>query len=253
VFYQLAHPTRFLNYARPLKPWLGIVTLLLFAIGLWQALFVSPPDYQHGDTVRIMYVHVPASWFALSVYVLVALTHGIGHIWKHPLADLTAKAIAPIGLCFTVLSLATGALWGKPMWGAWWVWDARLTSMFILMLLYIGYMLLINAYEDPQYGLKAAGVLSLIGVINIPIIKWSVNWWNTLHQPASLTKLSAPSLHHSFIWPLMLMAAAYFSLLLWVGLIRLETEILRRKRQALRTTMQNHHFLESPQREEKTC
>jgi heme exporter protein C len=202
-------------------------------MGLWLSLVGSPQDYQHKDAVRIMYVHVPASWFALAVYVLMALAHGIGHVWKHPLADLMAKAIAPIGLCFTALSVITGSLWGKPMWGTWWVWDARLTSMFILLLLYIGYLLLVNSYEDPSHGLKAGSILCLIGVINIPIIKWSVTWWNTLHQPPSLTKLSAPALHRAFLIPLLVMAGAYFSLLLWVSVIRIEKEILARKRRTL--------------------
>ncbi len=234
MFYHLAHPTRFLNFTLPWRRWLGILTLTLFALGLWLSLFYSPQDYQHKDAVRMMYVHVPASWFALSTYVMMALLHGIGYIWKHPLADMAAKAIAPIGLCLTILSLVTGSIWGKPMWGAWWVWDARLSSMFILMLFYIGYILLIHSYDDQQYALKAGGILSLIGVINIPIIKWSVNWWNTLHQPASITKLSSPSLHNSFLLPLMVMGAAYLCLIVWLSFIRLENEILARKIRTLR-------------------
>lgn len=229
MFYQLAQPTRFLHLTSLIRPYCGWLTVALLSFGLWLALVQSPMDYQHFDAVRIMYVHVPASWLALMTYALMALSHIVGHIWKHPLCDLTALAVAPIGLCFTLLSLITGSLWGKPMWGAWWVWDARLTSMFILLLLYGAYLIMVHSYDDKLFGLRASGVLCMIGAINLPIIKWSVNWWNTLHQPASITKLSAPSLHQDFMAPLLIMASGYVALLLWLGILRIEREVLLRK------------------------
>ena len=234
MFYKLAHPTYFLKYANRIRPWFGFATLAFYMIGLWYALIDSPQDYQHKDAVRIMYVHVPASWLALAIYTSMGLSHAVGYIWKHPLAHIIAKSIAPIGLCLTLLSLITGAIWGKPMWGTWWVWDARLTAMFILMLLYAGYILLIHAYEDFEQGVKVAGVLNFLGLINIPIIKWSVNWWNTLHQPATLTKFSTPSIHPSLLKPLILMALAYSFMVIWIAFIRIEKEILTRKCQVLR-------------------
>ena len=231
--FQYAQPTYFLRMATRIRPYFGVLTLILLTFGLWLSLIHSPMDYQHHNAVRIMYVHVPASWLALSTYAVMAVAHGLGHVYKHPLCDLMAIAIAPIGLCFTILSLITGALWGKPMWGAWWVWDARLTSMFILLLLYCAYMIIINSYDSKTSGLRVGGVLCMIGVINLPIIKWSVNWWNTLHQPASIMKLSSPSLHNDFLLPLAVMAGGYLSLFIWLAIIRLEKEILINKLRAL--------------------
>ena len=153
------------------------------------SLFASPPDYQQGESVRIMYVHVPAAWMALFCYTNMAIAAAVGLIWKHPVADLAAKATAPIGACFTFLALLTGSLWGKPMWGTWWVWDARLTSMLVLFFLYLGYMALHNAFDDPARGVRASSILALVGFVNVPIIKFSVDWWYTLHQPASIVRM----------------------------------------------------------------
>lgn len=253
MFYKLAHPKRFFRFINPVRPFIGLLALILLIFGLWSALFDSPPDYQHLDAVRIMYVHVPASWLALSVYVLMASAHITGYIWKHPLADLMAKALAPIGLCFTVLSLVTGSLWGKPMWGAWWVWDARLTSMFVLLLLYISYHMLINSYDDAERGLKIAGIMCIVGVLNIPIIKGSVEWWNTLHQPASISKLSAPSIHTAFRVPLLVMAAGYYLLMIWVALIRLEKELYQRQWQVLKSKQSSVNHLNDCQSESSSC
>jgi heme exporter protein C len=198
------------------------------------ALFASPPDYQQGETVRIMYVHVPAAWMALFCYTNMAVAAAVGLIWKHPVADLAAKATAPIGACFTFLALLTGALWGKPMWGTWWVWDARLTSMLVLFFLYLGYMALNNAFDDPARGVRASSILALVGFVNVPIIKFSVDWWNTLHQPASIVRMDGPSIHPSMLWPLGLMMAGFTTYYLWVLLLRVRGEIVANKIRALR-------------------
>jgi heme exporter protein C len=173
----LANPARFRRFSQRVLPGLGFATVLMLAVA-------SPPDYQQGESVRIMYVHVPASWMALFCYTSMAAASAVGLIWRHPVAEMAAKATAPIGACFTFLALLTGSLWGKPMWGTWWVWDARLTSVLILFFLYLGYMALESAFDDPARGTRAASILALVGFVNVPIIKFSVDWWNTLHQPA---------------------------------------------------------------------
>ncbi len=229
-----ANPNRFMRLARVLTPWSAGLAVLLTAAGLWFALVDSPPDYQQGETVRIMYVHVPAAWMSLFCYVVMAVSAGVGVIWKHPVADVAAKASAPVGAAFTVITLISGAFWGKPMWGAWWVWDARLTAELVLLFLYLGYIALIHAFDDPARGLKAGAVLALVGVINVPIIKFSVDWWNTLHQPASVVKMGGPSIDGSMLVPLLLMALAFKAYYIYVLLVKMRAEITAGKVRALR-------------------
>jgi heme exporter protein C len=197
--------------------------------GLYLALFASPPDYQQLESVRIMYVHVPSAWMAMFVYSSIAISSAVALIWKHPLADLIAKASAPVGAGFTLICLVTGSLWGKPMWGTWWVWDARLTSVLILFFLYLGYIALNNAFDDPARGAKASAVLALVGAVNLPIIKFSVDWWNTLHQPASVTRLDAPAIHSSMLWPLLLMAMGFTLFYVTILIFRVRSEIAAAK------------------------
>lgn len=203
--------------------------LVLLSMGLYTGLWTSPPDYQQGEAMRIMYVHVPASWMALLVYGFLALMSLFALVWRHPLSEVLAISAAPIGALFTALSLITGSLWGKPMWGAFWVWDARLTSVLVLLFLYGGYWALYKAYSQPQQGIRAASLLALVGAINLPIIKWSVEWWNTLHQPASLTKFSSPSIHSSMLIPLFLMTGAYLFYFISILILRARTELNRRR------------------------
>ncbi|MBL4741299.1 MAG: heme ABC transporter permease [Sneathiella sp.] len=232
--HKFANPARFLRITSAIFPWAAIVTVLLLAVGLYLALFASPEDYQQGATVRIMFVHVPAAWMAMSIYVMMAISSATGLIWKHPVADLSAKAAAPIGACFTFLALVTGSLWGQPMWGTFWVWDARLTSMLILFFLYLGYMAIWGSFDDQSKAGKAAAILVLIGAINVPIIKFSVDWWNTLHQPASVATMDGPKIHSSILTPLLVMGLAYTSLFLTIFIIRVKAEILGRRLRILR-------------------
>lgn len=199
--------------------------MLCLTSGLYFGLFVAPADYQQGETVRIMYVHVPSAWMAMFVYSSIAIASAMALIWKHPLADLIGKASAPVGAGFTVICLVTGSLWGKPMWGTWWVWDARLTSVLILFFLYLGYIALNNAFDDPVRGAKTSAVLALVGAVNLPIIKFSVDWWNTLHQPASVTRLDAPAIHSSMLWPLLLMALGFTLFYFSILILRIRSEV----------------------------
>jgi heme exporter protein C len=230
----LANPTRFLGVANRLLPLLWAGTILTFAIGLYGALVNAPADYQQGETVRIMFVHVPAAWMAMFVYAVMAISSAIAIIFRHPLADTAAKCAAPLGAVFCFLALATGSLWGKPMWGTWWVWDARLTSMFVLMLLYLGYIAVWQAIDDPHRAALVARVVALAGAINLPIVKFSVDWWNSLHQPASVLKIGGPAIHSSILWPLLVMAIAYTLLFLALHLTAMRAEIGQRKIRALR-------------------
>jgi len=232
--HRYANPSRVMRLSRLLQPWLAGATVLLIAAGLYLALVASPPDYQQGESVRIMYVHVPAAWMAMFCYAALAGASAVGLIWKHPVADLAAKATAPIGASFTFLALVTGSLWGKPMWGTWWVWDARLTSVLILFFLYLGYMALQSAFDDPARGAKAAAIMAIVGFVNVPIIKFSVDWWYTLHQPASVFRAGGPSIDASMLWPLGLMAAGFTTYYLYVVLVRLRAEIVAGKIRALR-------------------
>ena len=229
-----ANPERFARLARSLTPWLLGSAIGLLLAGLFLGLFMAPPDYQQGDAARIMYVHVPAAWMAMFVYGCMALASAVAFIWKHPLADVAAKASAPIGCIFTALALITGMLWGKPMWGAWWVWDARLTSVLILFFMYLGYIVLWNAIEDPARAARAARILALVGAINIPIIKFSVDWWNTLHQGATVFRTDGPSITTSMLIPLLVMAVAYNVLYAALLLIRMRAEIAERRLRSIR-------------------
>jgi len=228
-----ANPNRFLRLTSALQPIAMFVALITIGIGLYYALIESPPDYQQSETVRIMYVHVPAAWMAMFCYLALACSSVTALIWRHMLANVIAKSTAPIGATFTLLALATGSLWGKPMWGTWWVWDARLTSVLILFFLYLGYMVLQNAFDDKSRGARSAAILSIVGIINIPIIKFSVDWWNTLHQPASVIKMDGPSIHPSMLTPLILMAVGYTSLYFWILFIRVRAELNTNKIRAI--------------------
>ena len=241
AMHRFANPTRFMRYSAAILPWSGWATAALIAAGLYLALFVAPPDYQQGESVRIMYVHVPAAWMALFVYTGMAVASAMALIWKHPLADIAARGSAPIGACFTFIALATGSLWGKPMWGTWWVWDARLTSMLVLFFLYLGYMALADAFDDPRKGARAAAILALVGFVNVPIIKFSVDWWNTLHQPASVVKLGGPSIHASMLAPLVVMALGFTAFYISVLILRMRAAIVAAKLRALQMAAVEGH------------
>ena len=230
---QYANPARFNLLAGTLLPWLAWPAAFLILIGLYFGLLNSPPDYQQGNTVRIMYVHVPSAWMALFIYTFMAISSAVGLIWKHPIAHLSAQAAAPIGTCFTFICLITGSLWGKTMWGTWWVWDARLTSVLILFFLYLGFIALHNAFDNPTRGERSAAVLGIIGFINVPIIKFSVDWWNTLHQPASVVKMSGPTIHSSMLTPLLIMAVGFTLYFFSLLLLRMKTLMIRRRARAL--------------------
>jgi heme exporter protein C len=229
-----ANPNLFLRIASKILPFAWVITAILFAVGLYGALVTSPPDYQQGETVRIMYIHVPAAALGLYVYVAMAILSAMAYVFRHPLADTSAKAAAPIGAAFCFLALATGSLWGKPMWGTWWVWDARLTSMFVLMLLYLGYIAIWRAFDDLQRATELARIVAIVGVINVPIVKYSVDWWNTLHQPASILRMGGPKIDSSMLWPLLTMIAAYVMLFLCLHLMAIRNEVRERKLRAER-------------------
>jgi heme exporter protein C len=234
MMHRFANPARFMRIANRLLPWCAWAAGACLLAGLWFGLVDSPEDYQQGETVRIMYVHVPAAWMALFIYTMMALASASFLIWKHPLADVAAQAAAPIGAGFAALALITGSLWGQPMWGTWWVWDARLTSVLILFFLYLGYMALIDAFDDPERGAKSAAILSLVGVVNVPIIKFSVDWWNTLHQPASVVKMDGPSIDPSMLVPLLLMAVGFKLYFLALLVVRMRGLIAARRARTLR-------------------
>jgi heme exporter protein C len=230
----LANPARFMRASGKALPWCGWAAGAVIAVGLYLALCVAPPDYQQGDSVRIMFVHVPAAWMALFVYVFVAAASAIALVWRHPLAEIAAQAAAPIGAAFTFVCLVTGSLWGRPMWGAWWVWDARLTSVLVLFFLYLGYIALANAFDDPARGGRAGSVLALVGVVNVPIIKFSVDWWNTLHQGESVFRLGGPTIYVSMLIPLFVMALGFMLLFPALLLLRMRTLLIERKLRAMR-------------------
>jgi heme exporter protein C len=225
----LANPARFRRFSQRVMPSLSFATVLALLVGLYFALVQSPPDYQQGETVRIMFVHVPSAWLSMAGYALLAVLGASLLVWRHPLAALMARAAAPVGACFALVCLLTGSLWGRPMWGTYWVWDARLTSMLLLFFLYLGHIALSRAYDDPDRGDRAAAILALIGAINLPIIKFSVDWWNTLHQPASVARLGGPSIHPAILMPLFWMAGSFLLLFILLVLVRTETEIDRRR------------------------
>ena len=229
----LANPTKFLALTARILPWLAATTAILLAIGFYQSA-TAPDDYQQGATVKIMFIHVPNAWLSMFVWGVMSVAALGTLVWRHPLADVAAKAAAPIGAAFTFLALVTGSLWGRPMWGTFWEWDARLTSVLILFLMYLGLMALWRAAEDPSRAARAAAVLTLVGAINLPIIKFSVDWWNTLHQPASILRMSGSAIDPSILTPLLIMAAAFTLLFFTLHLAAMRNEILRRRVRTMR-------------------
>jgi heme exporter protein C len=232
MIFGLANPQRFMSFTAPVVRWLGVATAILFAVGIWLS-FAAPADYQQGETVRIMFVHVPAAWMGLFVYACLGVASFFSLVWRHVLADAAAKAAAPLGAGFAFLALATGSLWGRPMWGTWWEWDARLTSMLITFLFYLAYMALRAAIDDEQKAARAAAILGLIGLINLPIVHFSVTWWNTLHQGSSVFRLGGPTITLSLLAPLLIMALAYNLLFATLWIVRIRTEIVSRRAAAL--------------------
>lgn len=237
--HRFANPAEFNRLADRILPWAKLVFLASLGYGLYLALFASPSDYQQGESVRIMYVHVPSAWMAMFTYMMVAGASFTAIVWRHPLALLAGKAAAPIGAVFTVLALVTGSLWGKPMWGTFWEWDGRMTSVLVLLFLYLGYMAIWRGIDEEDKAGRAASILALVGVINIPIIKFSVDWWNTLHQPASVIRLDGPTIHSEMLWPLLLLALAFKAYFVIVFLWRMKLEINRRKLSVLRMARVN--------------
>jgi heme exporter protein C len=229
-----ANPQRFVAIARRATSWLLAATAAVLVTGVYLALFVAPPDYQQGEAARIIYVHVPAAWMALFVYACMAVSSAVAFVWKHPLADVAAKASAPIGCVFTALALVTGMLWGQPMWGAWWVWDARLTSVLILFFLYLGYIVLWGAIEEPTRAARAARILALVGALNLPIIHFSVDWWNTLHQGATIFRMEGPAMTASMLVPLLVMALGYNLFYVTFLIVRMRMEVSRRRLRTIR-------------------
>ena len=228
----LANPTRFLAVSGRILPWLWGVTLAALAVGLLLS-FRAPPDYQQGEMVRIMFIHVPFAWLSMACFAVMAVAALGTLVWRHPLADVAAKSAAPIGAAFTFLALVTGSLWGKPTWGTYWVWDARLTSVLILFLIYLGLIALWQAVEDPGKAARAAAILTLVGSVNLPIIKFSVEWWNTLHQGASVFRADGPTIDPSMLWPLLVMAVGMTLLFAALLLMAMRAEILRRRVRAM--------------------
>ena len=230
----LANPSRFLSLAEQLLAWFAMATGAAFAIGLYQALWVAPEDYQQGETVRIMFIHVPAAWLGMLCWTLMSVSALGTLVWRHPLADVALKTAAPLGAAFTFVCLVTGSLWGRPMWGTYWVWDARLTSVLVLFLMYLGLMAIWGTIEDPSRAGRAAAILTLVGAVNLPIIKFSVDWWNTLHQPASVIRMGGPTIDPSILVPLLWMALAFTLLFVTLHAAAMRNEILRRRVRTLR-------------------
>jgi len=233
--FDFANPTRFMSLSRALLPWFVAIAAGALTAGLWLG-FRAPPDYQQGDTVKIMFVHVPAAWVAMMAYGALAVASLLSLVNRHPLADVAAKTAAPLGALFTFLALVTGSLWGKPMWGTYWVWDARLTSFLVLFFLYLGYIALWNAIEDETRAARICAILALVGAVNLPIIEFSVEWWTTLHQGESIFVKGGPLIAAVFLWPLGLMALGYTMLFFSLWLVRIRTEILERR---IRTLLLN--------------
>src|SRR5438128_6513069 len=224
----LANPSRFLTLSGRILPWLSAATLIAFAFGIGQAL-VAPDDYQQGATAKIMFIHVPSAWLSMFIWATMSIAALGTLVWRHPLADVAAKMAAPIGAAFTLQCLITGSLWGRPMWGTYWVWDGRLTSVLVLFLMYLGVIALWRTIEDPARAARAVAILTLVGAINIPIIKFSVDWWNTLHQPASVLRLGGSTIHPTILVPLIVMLVAFTLLFLTLHLAAMRNEIMRRR------------------------
>ncbi|MDC0071267.1 heme ABC transporter permease [Rhodobiaceae bacterium] len=226
---QFVNPGFLVNYIKPLTPWSGGISIILLLVGLWFSLYQSPIDYQQGNAVRIMYIHVPSAWMSMGIYSFIALSSFFGLIYGHITAFTLAKAAAPIGATFTAICLISGSAWGKPMWGTWWVWDARLTSVLILFFFYIGYIVFSKSFNDFSKGEKFSSILAIIGLINLPIIKFSVDYWNTLHQPASISKFGAPSIHIDMLIPLLIMFLAFIFIFIHLLMIRFQLELNNRR------------------------
>jgi heme exporter protein C len=227
----LSNPERFMAFSRWAAPMFGVIAVVLALAGLWLG-FTAPEDYQQGDTVRIMFIHVPAAWMSMFVYACLGGASFLALVFRHALADAAAQAAAPLGAAFTVLALATGALWGRPMWGAWWVWDARLTSVLVLLLFYLAYMALRASLDDEAKAARAGAILALVGVVNLPIVHWSVNWWNTLHQGASVFRKGGPAMTVDYLYPLLLLGLAYMAAFGSLWLVRIRAEVWRRRAEA---------------------
>jgi heme exporter protein C len=227
--HRYANPGGFLRLSGALLPWLIVSGLTIATAGLVWGAFFAPADWQQGDAVRIMYIHVPAAWLASAGYLALAAFSFVSIVWRHPLADLAAAEIGPVGAGFTALCLASGSLWGKPMWGAWWVWDARLTSVLVLLFLYLGHVVVVRAFDDPQRGYRAGAILGLVGVINLPIIKFSVDWWNTLHQPDSITLTGSPTMYLGMLWPLLVCTVGFTLIFAAIFIARLRAAVIERR------------------------
>ncbi|MAV63443.1 MAG: heme transporter HemC [Rickettsiales bacterium TMED269] len=226
---QFVNPGFLVNYIKPLTPWSGGISIILLLVGLWFSLYQSPIDYQQGNAVRIMYIHVPSAWMSMGIYSFIALSSFFGLIYGHITAFTLAKAAAPIGATFTAICLISGSAWGKPMWGTWWVWDARLTSVLILFFFYIGYIVFSKSFNDFSKGEKFSSILAIIGLVNLPIIKFSVDYWSTLHQPASISKFGAPSIHIDMLIPLLIMFLAFIFIFIHLLMIRFQLELNNRR------------------------
>jgi heme exporter protein C len=227
--HRFANPGRFLRLSGAVLPWLAVSGAVLTAAGLVWGLFFAPADWQQGDAVRIMYVHVPAAWLASAGYFALAACSAVSLVWRHPLADLAAAEIGPVGAGFTALCLASGSIWGKPMWGAWWVWDARLTSVLVLFFLYLGHVALVRAFDEPERGYRAGAILALVGAVDLPIIKFSVDWWNTLHQPDTITLTGAPTIFLPMLWPLLFTALGYTLGFAAITIARVRAAVMERR------------------------
>ena len=225
----LANPLRFQKLTDAILPWVAWPTVVLAPVAFYWALVLAPADYQQGEAYRIIFVHVPAAWMASFAYAAMAAASFVALVWRHPVAEVSARAIAPIGAVFTAIALFTGALWGKPMWGTWWVWDARLTSVLILFFLYLGYMALHDAFEDPARGARAASILALVGAVNMPIIRFSIDWWSTLHQPATILRAGGPAMDPSMLYPLLLMILVAKLYMVTVMILRIRLQLTERK------------------------
>lgn len=233
LIHRFANPGRFLRATGRLLPWMWAASAAVLVPAVAWALLLSPPDWQQGETVRILYVHVPMAWLAMAGYASLAVLSAVALIWRHPLADLAARELSPVGATVTALCLLSGSLWGRPMWGTWWVWDARLTSVLVLFFLWVGHAALTRAFEDEERGARAGAILALVGVVNLPIVKFSVDWWNTLHQPASVTRLAAPGMHLDMLLPLLASAVGFSLLFATIVLARTRAAVMERRIRSL--------------------
>lgn len=234
--HRMGGPENFYRMAGRISRVAGVSAALLIVAGIAGGLLLAPPDYQQGESYRIIFIHVPSAWMSMFAYVCMAAMATVALVWRIKVCEALARASAPLGASFTFLALVTGSLWGKPMWGAWWVWDARLTSELILLLLYLGYMALDNAIPDRRQAARATAILALVGTVNIPIIHFSVEWWNTLHQGPTVTRLDAPAIHLSMLIPLLLSALGFMAYFVAVLLVRARVEMLERERRAVWVT-----------------